>query len=150
MRCDESADDELSGHLLYLLSTLTRDRAILNTQVISKVEDAGVYVFLSKKKESFSRLSQEGTSLHNQFKTLNKIFAWIPLSLGSSLSRASAGLSAGRWFESGMIHQYFFAMFPYFTQYLAIEITFGAQFPSRFTSQPACQKSAVFGHFHNC
>ena len=38
---------------------------------------------------------------------------------GSSVSRASPRLSAGRRFESGMIHQYLFAMFPYFTQYLA-------------------------------
>ena len=107
-------------------------------------------VFLSKKKESFSCLSQEGSSLHIQFKTLSNFFVRIASSLSSSVSKASARWSIDRRFESGMIHQYFFAMFPYFTQYLAIEITFGAQFPSRFTSQPACQKSAVFGHFHNC
>ena len=73
------------------------------------------YVFLSEKRKSFSRQSQEGSSMHNHFKLLCNFFARIASHLGSSVSRAPASLSVGHRFDSSKVHlSFFFAMFPSF------------------------------------
>ena len=78
------------------------------------------YVFLFGKRKSFSRQSQEGSSMHDHFKWPCNFFARIASHLGSSVSRASASLSVGRRFDSGKNHYSFFAMFPFFPAYLAL------------------------------